>query len=94
MVYAISACSMQGKACLVLANMAYVNQFAALRLLEAGADKAACELIQNSDKTKHSDVMEAASKVQKKRLPVIWFFSVDVVQYGFLGLMARLAMTG
>lgn len=47
------------QACLALANMAYVNQFAALRLLEAGADKAACDLIKDSDKTRHSDVMEA-----------------------------------
>ncbi|CAM9399461.1 unnamed protein product [Ectocarpus sp. 12 AP-2014] len=48
------------QACLALANMAYVNQFAALRLLEAGADKAACDLIRDSDKTRHSDVIEAA----------------------------------
>ncbi|CAN0411418.1 unnamed protein product, partial [Ectocarpus fasciculatus] len=48
------------QACLALANMAYGNQFAALRLLEAGADKAACDLIRDSDKTRHSDVMEAA----------------------------------
>lgn len=41
--------------------MAYGNQFAALRLLEAGADKAACDLIRDSDKTRHSDVMEAVS---------------------------------
>ena len=50
------------KACFALANMAYVNQFAALRLLEAGADKAACDLIQDSDKTRHSNVMEAVSE--------------------------------
>ncbi|CAM9873374.1 unnamed protein product [Pylaiella littoralis] len=48
------------QACLALANMAYGNQFAALRLLEAGADKGALDLIRDSDKTKHSDVMEAA----------------------------------
>ncbi|CAN0100954.1 unnamed protein product [Ectocarpus sp. 6 AP-2014] len=48
------------QACLALANMAYLNQFAALRLLEAGADKAACDLIRDSDKTRHSDVIEAA----------------------------------
>ncbi|CAN0320770.1 unnamed protein product, partial [Ectocarpus sp. 12 AP-2014] len=48
------------QACLALANMAYVNQFAALRLLEAGADKAACDLIRDSDKTRHSDVIETA----------------------------------
>lgn len=43
--------------------MAYGNQFAALRLLEAGADKAACDLIQDSDKTRHSDVVEAVSGI-------------------------------
>eukprot|EP00903_Cladosiphon_okamuranus_P006097 g6007.t1 len=48
------------QACLTLANMAYGNQFAALRLLEAGADKAACDLIRDSDKTRHSNVAEAA----------------------------------
>lgn len=47
------------QACLTLANMAHGNQFAALRLLEAGADKAACDLIRDSDKTRHSNVMEA-----------------------------------
>ena len=39
--------------------MSFGNQFAALRLLEAGADKAACDLIRDSDKTRHSDVAEA-----------------------------------
>eukprot|EP00904_Undaria_pinnatifida_P004808 jgi/Undpi1/1457/HiC_scaffold_11.g04848.m1 len=48
------------QACLALANMSFGNQFAALRLLEAGADKAACDLIRDSDKTRHSDVAEAA----------------------------------
>ncbi|CAN0489451.1 unnamed protein product, partial [Laminaria digitata] len=48
------------KACLTLANISFGNQFAALRLLEAGADKAACDLIRDSDKTRHSDVAEAA----------------------------------
>lgn len=47
--------------------MAYRNQFAALRLLEAGADKAACDLIQDSDKSRHSDVMEAVSGVGRNR---------------------------
>lgn len=42
--------------------MAHGNQFSALRLLEAGADKAACDLIRDSDKTRHSDVMEAVSR--------------------------------
>lgn len=55
----LAVLAVEVKACLALANMAYVNQFAALRLLEAGADKAACDLIRDSDKTRHSDVLEA-----------------------------------
>lgn len=47
------------QACLALANVSFVNQYAALRLLEVGADRAVCDLVRDSDKTKHSDVMEA-----------------------------------
>lgn len=47
------------KACLALANVSFGNEFVALRLLEAGADRAICDLVRDSDKTRHSDVMEA-----------------------------------
>lgn len=47
------------QACRTLANISFGNQYTALRLLEAGADRAACDLVRDSDKTSHSDIMEA-----------------------------------
>ena len=49
--------------------MSFCNYFAALRLLAAGADNVACDLIRSSDMTRHSDVVEAVSADAKVSLP-------------------------
>lgn len=62
---------------MVLSNIAFNNQYAALRLLEAGADIAACDLIQDSDKTRHSDVMEAVRRKEWHKGPMSYSSTVE-----------------